>query len=445
MNAATETTEPTEPETYDIPEERLYKLEAKLEKFARRAEKLGMAPVTLEVVGKKLVKERRIDGTPGGRVRSYVVVKLVGPAPVLAGYTFVARTEHTPAGNIISKAPGAEDIFVPEMLRDGGSYCDHCKTARNRIDTFILQTPSGDLMRVGRNCLADFIRSEDAATAIALWAVIADLRSGASDDDDAPRGGTWDFSTSFVVAAAFRSVELNGWVSRKDARENDEGPSSTASVALFAAGPAPLNPKLLDEWKEVQPTEAAFAKATAALEWAKALPGASDYEHNLKVACSLESVTERNVGVVASVVIAFQRFVERAIAATRVEKKPSSFFGLVDHRYIRTLTVLKSIDMPGDFGLTVLHVLEDAEGNQFKWFSSGGASAPVEPVRGLQAGDTFAFLFGVKKHDNYKGTETTVITRAGAAKAAEDFKMKWVHPKTGEVFKTKKELAAATV
>ena len=69
--------------------------------------------------------------------------------------------------------------------------------------------------------------------------------------------------------------------------------------------------------------------------------------------------------------------------------------------------------------------------------------APVEPVRGLQAGDTFVFLFGVKKHENYKGTETTVITRAGAAKTAEVFNMKWVNPKTGEVFKTRKELTAS--
>ena len=80
----------------------------------------------------------------------------------------------------------------------------------------------------------------------------------------------------------------------------------------------------------------------------------------------------------------------------------------------------------------------------FKWFSSGGSGAPVEPVRGLQAGDSFSFLFTVKKHDVYKGLESTVITRAGVMKDAADFNMKWVHPMTGEVFKTKKELAAAS-
>lgn len=441
MNAATtEKPETTEPETFDVPAERIEKLEAKLEKFARRAEKLGMAPITYEVVGEKFVKERA-EGY-AARVRRLVVIKLVGPAPVLAGYTFVARTEHTAAGNIISKAPGAESIYVPEALRDGGAYCDHCKTARNRIDTFILQTPSGDLMRVGRNCLADFIRSEDAATAIALWAIIADLRRGGSDEENEGLCFSWDYLTPFIVAASFRAVELYGWVSRKEAR-GEEGRSATADMAMFVGGPPPQHPKRYEEWKAGQPTEADFAKATAALEWAKTLPGANDYEHNLKVACSLPSVTERNVGVVASVAIAYQRYLEKAMEAARAEKKASSYFGRVDGRYIRTLTVLKAVDIHGDFGLTVLYTLEDADGNQFKWFSSGGASAPVEPVRGLQAGDSFAFLFTVKKHENYKGTDVTVLTRAGAAKTAADFNMKWVNPKTGEVFKTKKALAEA--
>jgi hypothetical protein len=442
MNAATiEKPETTEPETFDVPEGYIEKLEAKLEKFARRAEKLGMSPITYEVVGEKFIKERA-EGY-AARVRRLVVIKLVGSAPVLDGYTFVARTEHTAAGNIISKAPGAEGIHVPAELRDGGSYCDHCKTARNRIDTFILQTPSGALMRVGRNCLADFIRSQDPAVAIALWSIIADLRKIGSDEEDEGLCFSWDYMTAFIVAAAFRSVELNGWVSRKESRSSDEGPQSTADAAMFAGNPPPRDPRRNEEWKAGQPTEADFAKANEAIEWAKTLPGANDYEHNLKVALSLYSVTERNVGVVASVVIAYQRYLEKAVAAARAEKKASGYFGRVDGRYIRTLTVLKAVDIHGDFGLTVLYTLEDAEGNQFKWFSSGGASAPVEPVRGLQAGDSFAFLFTVKKHENYKGTDGTVLTRAGAAKTAADFNMKWIHPKTGEVFKTKKALAEA--
>lgn len=438
MNA--NATENDAPETHDVPVYRLPALDTKLEKFARRAEKLGMTPITYEIVGEKSVRISR-DGYSTGRVMRIAVIKLIGSAPVLDGYTFVARTEHTLAGNILAKAPGCEHFVIPTELRDGGAYCDHCKTARNRTDTFIIKTPEGSLMRVGRNCLADFIRSEDAATAIALWAIIADIRRPISDEEYEPSASP-DMSLPVFVAAAFRAVSLNGWVSRKEEQEGEK--SSTANDASFACSDPPRNPKMYAQWQEAQPTEADYASAKEALEWARSLQGASDYEHNLKTVCSLNYVTPRNIGIAASVVVAYQRDVQRKLAEARDLRADSVYFGEAGKRYLRKLTVTKLSTFSNAFGVVFLYTFEDEAGNQFKWFSSGGSSAPVQPTRDLAVGDTFVFSFTVKNHEEYKGTKGTVIQRASAAESVEAHKAKWLHPVTGEVFGSKKALVAAT-
>jgi len=439
-----ENTTPSTDTTYDVLAYRFEDLEKKVEKFARKANSLGLPPVSIEVVGEKLIPvldER--TGLPTGRVRVYKVVKVHGEAPVVAGHTFVARVEHTEAGNIISKAPGLEGVVVPASMRDGEAYCDHCRTHRRRNDTFVLrEDTTGSLLRVGRNCLADYLRTADAAEALRLWAFLSDLSTFGRDSDEEGGGGCreGDPSTLHFVACTIRSIELSGWVSRKVAYENDA--QSTASEAAWASGPCPRDSKATIEWTKAQPSEENAKEAAAAIEWAKALEGNSDYEHNLKVGCSLGYVRGKNTGLVASVVVAYRRFREQELAKEReASKKGSSgHVGVEGHKYSFQLTVTHVSSWDSAYGVTVLYVLEDASGNVFKWFSSGGCDHPVQE-RKLEAGDCCYFTFTVKGHGEYKGRKETTVTRASASEAMPSHK--WFNPATGEVFKSKKEMAAA--
>lgn len=433
------------PETYRVLAYRMGDLEKKVARFARKSGKLGLvSPVTVEVIGEEIVPERDpFTGLKTGRVFVYKVVELHGEAPVVAGHTFVARIEHTEAGNVISKAPGVRDVAVPPEMRDGPATCDHCKTSRRRNDTFILRVDeTGKLIRVGRNCLADYLRTTDAADALSIWSLLRDLAAFNSEEESFGSPNA-DFSLEHFVACAFRAVELGGWVSKKEAYYEEK--RSTASAAAFACGPRPtMCWEAAEGWDEAQPTAANRTEAKEAVEWAKGLEGTTDYEHNLRVVCSLSYLKAKNEGVAASVVLAFRRYREkeiaRALEAKRVSKV-SGHFGKVGSRYVRKLTVSRISSWDGTYGLTVLYTMEDEDGNAFKWFSSGGCKHPSED-RSLDVGDSLHFTFAVKAHGEYKGRKETTVARATPSVEAPSHK--WMNPATGEVFKSKKAMAATS-
>lgn len=441
-------------DVYRVPEPRMEELQATVDKFGRRAAKLGLAPITIEVVGEDVVPLLSDDdGEPTGRFRVFNLVKVNGEAPVVAGHTFIARVEHTEAGNIISKAPGCEDVIVPAHIRDGKPTCDHCKTRRARKDTFVLKDENGILIRVGRNCLADYLRSKDAAAAIKIWNLLSQIRQAACcEDPDAcfGFGGTWNYDATVVfVACVIRSIALYGWTSRKDAYQ-DESKTSTATDASFACSPCPNDSRAAEDWRKAQPTDVDHEEAGKAVEWAKTLEGVSDYESNLKVACTLEYVKPKNHGLVASVVVAYRRFVERELAkARKTEKGESAHFGKIGSRYVRKLTMTRrsswSKSYNGAVSVTVLYVMEDEDGNVFKWFSSGGCWLSSEVAgtrRELRIGDEFYFTFAVKDHGEFNGQDETTILRAVAS--VDKPTHKWMSEETGEVFKTRKAMKVAT-
>lgn len=430
-----------EPVVYEILEHRFEELEAKVERFCRRAAKLGQDPVTLEVVGEKVVQLKDEHTGLPTRVQVYKLVVVHGKAPVVAGHTFIARIEHTEAGNIISKAPGCEGAVIPVEMRDGKPTCDHCQTKRARNDTFILRRDEdGALIRVGRNCLADYLRTENAADALRLWALLYEIRIAAGTQDEEGFGGGGGYcypGLVYFVACVARAIELNGWTSRKEAYEQQK--RATSDQADFACGPCPQNSDDRKDWEKAQPTKDNAVEAAKAVEWAKTLAGDSDYEHNLKVACSLDYVKGKNGGLVASVVVAYRRHLERELAKAREAAKPeSSHFGKVGSRYVRKLVVTNTSSWESDYGVTVLYVMADAEGNTFKWFSSGGCQVNNESVK---VGNEFWATFAVKGHGDFKGRKETTITRA--ALSVEKPEHKWSNPETGEVFKTRKEMEAA--
>ncbi len=434
------------PETFDIPAPRFAELEKRVERLARRAAKLGQAAVAVEVVGEKIVPVKDEHGDPTGQVRVFKVIEIIGSAPTVAGYTFVAAVEHTKAGNIISKAPDCREVEVPNDLRDGKPTCDHCNTRRARKDTFILRKDEdGSLIRVGRNCLADFLRGEDAAEALRLWTLIHDVRRFASMSDEEGfgyGGGGYLMSLFHFVACAFRCVAVKGWISRSSVYNGgDEGAEATATTASYATGQCPQSRRDHEYWESLQPTDAECEDAKKAIEWAKGLDGRNDYEHNLKVVCSLEYIEPKNMGLAASVTVAFHRFQEREIERAREAKRTadSAHFGTVDSRYVRKLTVTKAFNRENDYGLTVIYTLEDETGNVFKWWASGGCYLEDE-TRPMRPGDELFFTFAIKRHGEYRDIQETTITRARPSKEAPSHK--WVGT-DGEIFKTKKAMKTA--
>ena len=72
----------------------------------------------------------------------------------VGNYELVAELEHTGNGNIIRQINF--DIEVPKSYRKVSCQCEHCKTNRQRKNTFLLVDKDNNFKQVGKTCLNDY-------------------------------------------------------------------------------------------------------------------------------------------------------------------------------------------------------------------------------------------------------------------------------------------------
>jgi len=372
--------------------------EALVTKYNRRAAKIGSEPIRLNVQGTTLTQELTEGGRPYWASRSVVTVH--GVAPRIAGWTLVARIEHTEAGNLVSRAPvGASDVDLTPY-RTIAPTCDHCGHTRKRRDTFALQFESGTLRHVGRNCLADFIRSEDLARGLPLWKLMNEIATmGAGDEDSCTGSAHYDPGTLEFLAHTVAAVRLEGFA--KSGSDH-----ATRGVVSFAMGSKPERDAA--RWIELQPTEADAARALVIRQWAVSCTDASDYLYNLRVACTLHAV-QRNAGLLASAPTAYGRAVEGEIKRVRetTSVPTGKHVGTVGARIeLGTLTVVRVRHCESQWGTSAIVTLATSDANEVTWFTTG------ESGHALNTGDTLdACKATIKRHDEYKGRPQTTVAR----------------------------------
>ena len=341
-----------------------------------------------------------------------VDLDLVAPAPRLAGWEFLAVVTPLTGGNLIKKVPGADtEGFDFAPWRTGALKCTHCNTVRDRKDTFLVRatgegsTPAGTVKEVGRNCLKDFLGGKSAA-----W-ILGSLAFEKCVEDCLGEGGgggggrgelVWEPVEFLSWTAA--SIRLTGWLSRSVAR--DTGKMATADHVLYLLVP-PFGGDGRARWHEARtefrPTAEDSEKAKAALAWAKALTGASDYEANLKLVANEPYVTYKLAGLLASAVAGYDRAVgeevkRRAFAAARKDEH----FGTVGDKVTVTLTCEAVYDVDTAYGTLHINKFRDAEGRTFVWKTTSAR---------FEAGKSVTLKGTVKAHGEYKGRKETELTR----------------------------------
>ncbi len=325
---------------------------------------------------------------------------MTGEVPRVDGWEFVARVEHLPAGNVVSVAPGTS-LELPDSFRRAEPVCVHCAARRARKDTFVLHK-DGDLRQVGRNCLADFLRSGDPEVALRIWSVYSSVRSLLNEAQERgygpadPRG----FETVYFLACTVAAIRENGWRSKKAAAEYSLPP--TADIASFIASNKP---------KGRTPVAEDFEEAGEVVAWVEGLEigpdSNNDYLSNLRAAVLVGCVERRHEGIVASGVAARRRELEKAAElaanAAREAERPSSHVGVVDKRYdFRGLTVRSARTISNDWGTSLMLLLEDQEGNDLKAFVRDAS---------FEVGDVLGGKATVKSHEEFKGRKVTTLTR----------------------------------
>jgi len=403
------------PNVYVVPGHRLPELSARVEKLNRRAKKAGGGiEVSVTEYACEVLETLFGKRHPTGRVAIAATVRLGGVVPKINGWAFVAKVEHhAEIGNIVARAPGYEAHALPESLRTADPNCDHCNTVRRRNDTFVLVDPAGVQKRIGRNCLADFLRTEDVSAALAIWRLFYELRAELSEygDDWGGSGFSLPGVRSFLAATS-SAIRHEGWVSSGVAR--DYGKTATKDTASWIVGKRPREPQaLIERWEALQPSPKDVEEAEAVIGWAEELGGrehVSDYLHNLRVSIALGYVDHKHAGLVASAVVAYRKEKEIEIERQkRVARPPSTYFGTIKARYtFDALEVVAVRYIEGNYGVKTLLVLADAEGHVFKWFASG--------EREFAKGDVVKGNGTIKAHETYKDNKETLLTRCAFEK-----------------------------
>lgn len=408
--------------TYAIPSWNLAGLLAKLAKLQKRAAKLAVAVPTVEQG--EAYEVEGISETGGKTITRYVPVTVVQPEPVsLDGWTFLGTIQHEWAEdgylNIVRSVPDFEGQ-VPASYRTDAPTCDHCRTERRRVETFVVRDEGGELRRVGRQCVRDYLGHTSGEALLAAAQYLKAL-AGALDewsDEGGYGAGEWRVPVIDLLTWAAVAIRTYGWVSRSKAR--DEGGQSTADTAWHhvtrARGlrqPTPREGKLPDIEEQDR------IDARDALAWAKSIPldVASDYLHNLHAGCAKASVTEDDVGIVVSAVSAYQRKRDQELAERARLAKPSEWLAQPGQRFggkgkagIPTVegTVLKRHSFEGNYGLTTILVIQTDNGDELINFNSGRVEADIQVGRRVEVVGT------VKKHQlcRYTSRKQTAITRA---------------------------------
>lgn len=389
---------------------------AKVEKYNRRAARAGVPAEALFRTAHSTAfvpdRDGELDalGLPVGGTEVVTFVVLGAPL-VIAGWTFVATLSFdSEAGVVTRPVPDAPVVDLSQFRSLTVPLCDQCKTRRQRKDVYVLLSEQGELKVVGRNCLAAFIGLD----------VEGALRFIGDSGSDQLEGGfsfgatEWRFPTTTVLAVASAAIAAFGWVAKS---AYDGVPTvSRVSDVLY---PLPTNKYSREEALATRAAVAAkldetggpsraLARAEEVLAWVRAGEvGTSEYAQNLQAVLGADTVSGRNLGLAVSAVSSWakaqDRVIERQERAARAAQ--STWVGEVGGKLQLAVELVQQPRfIEGDYGVSTLLVFADNAGNVFKWFASGSKDWTV--------GTRFAGKATVKKHEDYNGTKSTVITRA---------------------------------
>lgn len=386
------------------------RVDAGLEALAKRCVRKGLTPLTWS--WGKPVTEKELVPHPeyGWVVECYAKVTripctLVGDTPKFAGWTFVATLQHLDGENIVRTLPGQE---LPVEYRTRGAQCDHCRAQRRRNDTYVVRHEDSRILQVGSTCIADFLGTDDAGKLAAAACALAEARSIVEGEDLGGGEVTFDRTVEDYLPRVAFLVRTQGWVSRKAQHEDCTGRVHATADVAWAAKAADLDVAAEDE--ELAKNAEAWAEG---LTDEQVNAGSGDYLHNLRAGVRCGLVSHRTNGIVASVIIAYQKAVgiDRKKAA-RAARPASDYVGTPGKREVFTAVLDFVTGFETQYGYTtILKFITDA-GAVLTWKASS-TSLTREDV-----GKRYELKGTVKKHEEYKGERQTILSRCAVKELA---------------------------
>lgn len=330
-----------------------------------------------------------------------VEAEVQGEPPRYGGWTLLARldalvAEDGSAGWVVRLAPGVDEALVDrEQLRAG--WCDHCRTsrpARRRLYA-VHQSETGQTLQVGSTCLKDFTGWSVAPVFVSVEEVVEQLGSVG--------GGEEAFTPAYVLGVAIAAVEEAGWVPRSASSERR--PATADLVLTFLVGRGESGRAARQVLEPRLPAALEQAPAVAARVLAGLELEAGGYAANLRAVLQAQSVSVREVALLASAPAAYQRIAGQQREAA-VEPAETVWLGTLGERVEIVGTVRTALTVDGyAYGTTQRLIVVAAGPTLAKACTSAAWAYEVE------AGEQVHLIATVKAHETYREQRQTVLTR----------------------------------
>lgn len=417
------------PAHFALPASRLAAAKDLVKRFASKATRMHMPAPELAVtrsytlywlesrdgiqVGEST--ETRPAKLPGTSVRALAMVdvEVTGERPVLAGWSFVAVIQATPAGNILRKSPMFESD-LPERFRSCTSECDHCRKVRSRSETFVVVSDAGEYKQVGRNCLGDFTADADPAAWLASYQFELALHEFLGDGL-----GGFELSARALFADDFLEmvaahVREFGYLGAKQAAERNERSLgamvlSTGREVLFGA--TDRSPAVAARYSDAV-TDEDRKLAADAIAWVTSddVGHVSDYVHNVRMYLARQFVDSSSANMLASLVHSYRKHL--GLRVEKASKANEHLPGATVKQRLRdlALTLVGEHSFDTAFGTKWILRFEDEAGRCVVWKTTSRGL-------GYTTGDRVLVTGTVKALDEYHGTKQTELTRCVVERA----------------------------
>lgn len=386
-------------------------LEKAIEKLNKKARKLGCPPLFLSFAPAPAYKSD-VHPRSGHKLLNPLVIErleatLEYEEIVLEGWELIARLDVEGQMVFVSAVP--EKHVPAEYQHKDSIKCDHCGHNRYRTHSILIRhTETGEYKEVGSTCVKDFFGHNVDGFMFQASILFSDVVGRLDDETGFANYGAHSCGTGIFSVLALTSASIRKWGWRSKGKAYQEGGQATADHVfenLYPNFPSTKDDDL------VTVEEIDKKKAEAALEWwTNVEDKGNDYLINCKKLVELGYVPDKFMGFACSMIPTYDREMDKEAERKRKEEsgKVSNWVGELKERLNDLLVEcvgVKYID--SDWGESTLYTFVDPTGNIFKTFYSGSKFDAI-------SGEKFVLSGTVKKHDEFRGIKSTMLSRIAA-------------------------------
>ena len=394
---------------FTIPSFNFDKLQAKIDKLNKRANKINVPNIVLTQKQTRIILDPTLKKGEPKRHIEVIDVIVEGESPKLEGWEFIGSLDHVtvPGATYIKTVPGQK---MPSEFYDAPAICNHCGFHRIRKDTFVLRnTETGNYMQVGRQCTKDFFGNHGDPQQLArflstVWTTIHDMEQGFSFDNC---GGKFEYmyNSTEVLQNAIRSMKLDGFITMSQARDNDSL-IPTANHVAYVMSPPPSHPIAIKEWKKEKHRMESAADTTHELQlikdakqWLDAQVSDSEYFHNLKNIVNMEHIPSKLFGIWTSLIATYTKHLSNQESVEKV----SEYVGSIKQRLNFNVKVVHKTGFDSYYGWVNVIIMLDDKGRTLTWLANTSPD--------MQVGQCYNIDGTIKKHEERNNWKQTQLSR----------------------------------